>query len=308
MKLRLLFAGTPEFAVPALRMLIESGRSPLAVLSQPDRASGRGQRVSQSPVKQFALTHQLPVLQPSSLRNSAALAAIADYRADLLITAAYGLLLPQAVLDLPRYGCWNLHASLLPRWRGASPINQAILHGDAQTGISLMQMDAGLDTGPVLAQVATPIGNAETAGELHDRLAVAAAELLWNTLVELEAGQLPRPRPQDSAQATHAPLIAKSDAQLDWQRPAPELARAVRAYNPWPVAHGEIEGQMLRLFKAEVGRHCDLPPGTLVRGHGRRDAVIVACGDGSLEIAELQASGRKRLRAVEWFNAHPDWR
>ncbi len=308
MKQRLLFAGTPQFAVPALSALIESGRSPLAVLTQPDRASGRGQRVSQSPVKQLAVTHQLPVLQPRSLREPAALATIADYCPDLLITAAYGLILPRAVLDLPRFGCWNLHASLLPRWRGASPINQAILHGDEETGISLMQMEAGLDTGPVLARVATTINESETAGELHDRLAPMAAGLLLEILVELESGQLPQAQPQDESQATHAPLIAKSDAALDWRRPAPELARAVRAYDPWPVAHADIEGQTLRLFRASVGPSCEQPPGTLVRGHGRRDAVVVACGQGSLAIAELQAPGRKRLRAAEWFNAHPDWR
>ena len=308
MSLRLLFAGTPEFAVPALRTLIESGLAPLAVLTQPDRAAGRGQRVSQSPVKQLALAHQLPVLQPSTLRDPSAVESIAEHAPDLLITAAYGLILPQAVLDLPRFGCWNLHASLLPRWRGASPINQAILHGDEQTGISLMQMEAGLDTGSVLARAVTRIEDSETAGQLHDRLAPMAAELLMNTLAELQSGRLPKSQPQDDALATHAPLIAKSDARLDWRRPAPELARAVRAYDPWPVAHGEIEGEMLRLFRAAVGSHYELPPGTLVRGHGRRDAVIVACGQGSLEIGELQAPGRKRLHAAEWFNAHPDWR
>ena len=308
MTLRTLFAGTPEFAVPALQAMIESGRPPLAVLTQPDRGAGRGRRISQSPVKQLALDHELPVLQPTSLRDPAAVAAISEFEPDLLITAAYGLILPQAVLDLPRYGCWNLHASLLPRWRGASPINQAILHGDEKTGISLMQMDAGLDTGPVLASVETVIDESESAGQLHDRLAPMAADLLLATLPRLESGELPPPQQQDDALATHAPLISKTDAWLDWSRPAPELARAVRAYNPWPVAHAEIEGRTLRLFEAAAGPQRDQPPGTLVRGHGRRDAVIVACGQGSLEIAELQAPGRKRLQAAEWFNAHPDWR
>lgn len=308
MKLRLLFAGTPEFAVPALRALIESGRTPLAVLTQPDRGAGRGRRLTPSPVKQLALAHALPVLQPTTLRDPAAVAAIADYRPDLLITAAYGLILPQAVLDLPRLGCWNLHASLLPRWRGASPINQAILHGDPESGISLMQMEAGLDTGPVLAAVKTPIAADETAGGLHDRLAPMAAALLLDTLQLLEAGQPPAPQRQDPERVTHAPLIAKSDAGLNWQDPAERLARMVRAYDPWPVAHADIEGQRLRLFQARAGAGCDLPPGTLVRGHGRRDAVIVACGSGTLEIGALQAPGRKRLSAAEWFNAHPDWR
>jgi methionyl-tRNA formyltransferase len=308
MKLRLLFAGTPEFAVPALRALIASGRVPLAALTQPDRGAGRGRRLAPSAVKQLALEQRLPVLQPATLRNPDAVAAIAEFQPDLLVTAAYGLILPRAVLTLPRFGCWNLHASLLPRWRGASPINQAILHGDSETGISLMQMEAGLDTGPVLARAATVIHPEETAGQLHDRLAPMAAELLLSTLEQLEAGRPPQAQPQNPAEVTHAPLIAKTDAQLDWRRPAPELARAVCAYDPWPVAHAEIKGQLLRLFKARTGADHDLPPGTLVRGHGRRDAVIVSCGSGSLEIAELQAPGRRRLLAAEWFNAHPDWR
>ena len=308
MTLRLLFAGTPEFAVPALHALIASGRLPLAVLTQPDRAAGRGRRLLPGPVKQLALAHQLPVLQPPSLRDPPAIQAIADLQPDLLITAAYGLILPQAVLDLPRLGCWNLHASLLPRWRGASPIHQAILHGDEETGVSLMQMEAGLDSGPVLAAVRTAIGAGETTGALHDRLAPMAASLLLEVLEDLEAGRPPVPQRQDPAKVTHAPLIAKGDAQLDWWQPAEVLARAVRAYDPWPVAHAEIAGQMVRLFDARAGADHDLPPGTLVRGHGRRDAVIVACALGSLEIGALQAPGRKRLPAGEWFNAHPDWR
>lgn len=308
MTLRLLFAGTPDFAVPSLRALIASGRTPLAVLTQPDRVAGRGQRLSASPVKQLATEQGIPVVQPRTLRDPTAAAAIGEHRPDLLITAAYGLILPQAVLDLPRLGCWNLHASLLPRWRGASPINQAILHGDGETGVSLMQMEAGLDTGPVLATVSTQIDSQETAGELHNRLAPLAAQLLLDALARAESGQLPVPIAQDDALATHAPLIAKTDALLDWRRPAADLARAVRAYDPWPVAHAEIEGQTLRLFRARAGADVNLAPGSLLRGHGRRDAVIVACGEGSLEIGELQASGRKRLGAADWFNAHPDWR
>lgn len=308
MSLRLLFAGTPEFAVPALRGLIDCGRAPLAVLTQPDRAAGRGQRLQFSPVKQLAVDCGIAVLQPKTLREATAAKAISACQPDLLITAAYGLILPQAVLDLPRLGCWNLHASLLPRWRGASPINQAILQGDSETGISLMQMESGLDTGPVLAAVSTAIESEESAGQLHDRLAPMAARLLLENLDRLEAGEVLTPVRQNDALATHAPLIAKTDALLDWRRPAIELARAVRAYDPWPVAHAEIEGQMLRLFRARPGPDVGLPPGQLLRAHGRKDAVIVACGQGSLEIGELQAAGRKRLQAVDWFNAHPDWR
>ncbi len=308
MTLRLLFAGTPEFAVPALESLLDSDQAPVAVLTQPDRAAGRGRRLAFGPVKRVAVEHGLPVLQPATLRSPEVLAELAALRPDLLVTAAYGLILPRDILDLPRLGCWNLHASLLPRWRGASPINQAILHGDRQTGISLMQMDAGLDTGPVLDRVATPIGPEETAGQLHDRLAPMAADLLLENLRRLPSDGVPPAQPQDPSGATHAPLIAKSDARLDWQRPATELARMVRAYNPWPVAWGELQGQPVRVFKARAGARNGDHPGRLLRGADGRDAIRVACGEGSLEILELQAPGRKRLAAADWLNAHPDWR
>ncbi|MFW5816103.1 MAG: methionyl-tRNA formyltransferase [Wenzhouxiangella sp.] len=308
MSLRLLFAGTPTFAVPALRALIESGQPPLAVLTQPDRAAGRGRRVRPGPVKQLAMDAGIDVLQPERLNRPELKALLDDLQPDLLITAAYGLILPRWLLALPGHGCWNLHASLLPRWRGASPINQAILHGDEETGISLMQMDAGLDTGPVLAQVTTPIAPAETAGELHDRLAPMAATLLQHSLRQLMDGKLPAAEPQDDDRATHAPLIARSDARLDWSQPAWALVRRVRAFNPWPVAFARLEALDVRVFRARAGPAVDKPPGTLVRGHGRRDAVVVACSEGSLEILELQAPGRRRVAAADWLNAHPDWR
>ena len=308
MSLRLLFAGTPDFAVPALNALLATGQTPLAVLTQPDRGVGRGRKVRPGPVKQRATSAGIEVLQPERLRDQALAPTLNDLQPDLLITAAYGLILPRWLLQLPRYGCWNLHASLLPRWRGASPINQAILHGDRQTGISLMQMDAGLDTGPVLDRVATPIGPEETAGQLHDRLAPMAADLLLENLRRLPSDGVPPAQPQDPSGATHAPLIAKSDARLDWQRPATELARMVRAYNPWPVAWGELQGQPVRVFKARAGARNGDHPGRLLRGADGRDAIRVACGEGSLEILELQAPGRKRLAAADWLNAHPDWR
>lgn len=302
-----IFAGTPDFAVPALKALIESEHPPVAVLTQPDRPAGRGRKLVFGPVKQLALEHGIEVLQPTRLKEAGIQAELAALEPDLLITAAYGLLLPAAVLDLPKYGCWNLHASLLPRWRGASPINQAVLAGDAETGISLMQMDRGLDTGPVLLQAATPIRRDESAGQLHDRLARMAAQLLIDGLDRLASGKLPEPVPQNDALATHAPLIQKEDARLDWQQDAESLARAVRAWNPWPVAFADIEGVQCRIFAAEPGPGHGQPPGTLVRGHGRRDRLIMACGHGSLEITELQAPGRKRLTARDWLNAHPDW-
>jgi methionyl-tRNA formyltransferase len=307
--MRILFAGTPEFAVPALTALIEHERwRPLAVLTQPDRPAGRGRRLNFGPVKQVAVDAGIDVLQPLSLKNSEAREPLADLRPDLLVTAAYGLLLPSAVLDLPTHGCWNLHASLLPRWRGASPINQAILAGDDQTGISLMQMDVGLDTGPVLMRRKTDIGAEETAGELHDRLAISAAELLIEALERMEAGNLPEPEHQDERLVTHAPLINKSDARLDWHESADFLARMVRAYHPWPVAFAELEGIEFRLHRARAADGRGAAPGALVRDQGNRDAIAVGCGEGLLEILELQAPGRKRVSARDWLNAHPDWR
>ena len=258
-------------------------------------------------LESFAVDAGIDVFQPRSLKSPDSRSALQAIRPDLLVTAAYGLLLPRAVLDLPAHGCWNLHASLLPRWRGASPINQAILAGDEQTGISLMQMDEGLDTGPVIMEAATAILDEETAGELHDRLAPLAADLLTDALDRLESGCLPEPRPQDDALATHAPLINKADARLDWHLPAAELARRVRGYHPWPVAFAELDGVDFRIHRARAVPGQGGAPGTLVRGGGQ-DAVVVACGEGMLEILELQAPGRKRVSARDWLNAHPDWR
>jgi methionyl-tRNA formyltransferase len=302
-----IFAGTPDFAVPALAALIESEHRPVAVLTQPDRGAGRGRKVQIGPVKRLAIDTGIEVLQPTTLKSDAVQQQLAELSADLLITAAYGLLLPRRVLDLPGFGCWNLHASLLPRWRGASPINQAILAGDEHTGISLMQMDVGLDTGPVILQADTAIESDETAGQLHDRLARMAAVVLAEGLDRLVRGNLPEPVQQNPALATHAPLIVKEDARLDWQQSAETLSRQVRAYNPWPVAFGQIEGLDCRIYSAGVGPATDLEAGCLVRGHGQRDRVVIACGQGSLVITELQAPGRKRLSARDWLNAHPDW-
>ncbi len=301
--MRIVFAGTPAFALPALGRLIESTAwRPVAVLTQPDRAAGRGRRLRPSPVKQLALDAGIPVLQPTSLRGPESRSALAGYRPDLLVTAAYGLLLPPAVLAMPTHGCWNLHASLLPRWRGASPINQAILAGDAETGISLMQMDAGLDTGPVILQRAIPIGREESAGELHDRLSDLAAEVLLDALTRLNTGRLPAARPQDEASATHAPLIRKSDAEIDWRAPARDIDRMVRAYQPWPVAWGRIgavDGVRIHRSRAVDGAG---KAGEMLRdaGAGR---LVIACGEGALEILELQMAGRKRVSARDWLNA-----
>ncbi|MFW5927077.1 MAG: methionyl-tRNA formyltransferase [Wenzhouxiangella sp.] len=301
--MRILFAGTPDFAVPALVAMIESGRfRPRAVLTQPDRPAGRGRRLRPGPVKRTAIDAGIEVLQPSSLKSASSRDMLAAFAPDLIVTAAYGLILPAPVLEMPRHGCWNLHASLLPRWRGASPVNQAILAGDDETGVSLMQMDTGLDTGPVLLKRATAIGPEETAGQLHDRLALIAADLAIDALRRLEGGTLPEPEIQDERRATHAPLIKRSDARLDWNEPAEVLARMVRGYHPWPVAHAELEGREVRIHRARAaddggGR----APGSVI--DGSRDVVRVACGRGVLEILELQEAGRRRVSARDWWNA-----
>ncbi len=309
MTLNILFAGTPEFGLPSLARLIDLGHTPSAVLTQPDRPAGRGRRLQVSPIKQLATDHGIEVLQPSTLKGF----DLTDRSADLLVTAAYGLLLPKAVLDAPRLGCWNLHASLLPRWRGASPIQQAILAGDPQTGISLMQMDEGLDTGPVLLQKALDIGEAETAGELHDRLSWLAAEVLAEAIQALEADELPPAWPQPATGVSHAPLITKANAKLDWAQPAEQLARAVRAYNPWPVAHTDIFAERgvatLRILEA---RAVPMPPdhsgraGAIVPSDG--SALMVACGEGALAIDRLQVPGKRPVAARDFLNARPDWR
>lgn len=307
-RLRLVFAGTPDFAVPALDVALEHA-DVVAVLTQPDRPAGRGRALRPGPVKQRALDAGVPVLQPLSLKSEASRAPLFELDIDLLVTAAYGLLLPQSVLDWPRHGCWNLHASLLPRWRGASPIQQAVRAGDRESGISLMQMDAGLDTGPVLLSASLPIGPEETAAELHDRLAALAGEVLADGLQRLTNGRLPAPTPQDDAAATHAPRIAKDDARIDWQDDAESIARQVRAYNPWPVAFTTLAGQDLRIFRAHAeAADSGAAPGERLTGRGHPDSIRVACGRGVLVIDELQAPGKRRMAAADWLNARPDWR
>lgn len=278
-------------------------------MTQPDRPSGRGRKLTASPVKRLAVEAGIEVLQPNTLKDERTLQALAALEPDLLVTAAYGLLLPKRVLELPRLGCWNLHASLLPRWRGASPIQQAILAGDARTGITLMQMDTGMDTGDMLAKAETAIEPGETAGELHDRLAEMAADLLVKALRRHSSGALPDPTPQDATSATHAPLIRKSDAAIDWTLDADAIERRVRAYNPWPVAYAEVADTPLRIFRARAhaANVHDCKPGTLITEAGHPDAIRVACGRGVLEILELQAPGRKRVSAAAWLNANPEW-
>jgi methionyl-tRNA formyltransferase len=300
--LRVAFAGTPDFAVPPLEALRASGHELVGVLTQPDRPRGRGQQLAASPVKQAAQRHGVTVLQPQSLKNEAARAEVAALRADVLVVVAYGLILPQAVLDLPRLGCVNIHASLLPRWRGAAPIQRAILAGDAETGISIMQMDAGLDTGPVLLKRRIPIGENDTGGSLHDKLAALGAPALLEALEGLAGGTL-RAEPQPSTGVTYAEKLQKAEALVDWSRDAIAIERQVRAFNPWPVAETRLAGEQLRIFMARAQNEDsnDAAPGTVVAA--RDDAIVVACGHGALRITELQRAGRRPLGARDFLNS-----
>jgi methionyl-tRNA formyltransferase len=299
--LRLAFAGTPEFAVPALEALLASDHRVVAVYTQPDRPAGRGRRLTESPVKRVAGSRGLPLEQPVSLRDADAQAALAGLELDALIVAAYGLILPQAVLDIPRLGCINIHASLLPRWRGAAPIQRAIQSGDTVTGITIMQMAAGLDTGDILLQRETSIGGGDTAASLHDRLAVIGAEALIETLEALAAGRI-EARPQDEALATYASKIDKRESEIDWNRAAQEIERQIRAFNPWPVAQTRHQGQALRIWAAEAleGEHGE-PPGRVLAEGG--EGILVAAGRGMVRLLSLQLSGGKVLAVREFLNA-----
>ena len=302
-RLRIVFAGTPEFAVPPLEALHAAGHEIAAVYTQPDRPAGRGLTLSASPVKQRALALGLPVEQPATLKADAAVQRLRDCAPDLMVVVAYGLILPQGVLDVPRLGCWNIHASLLPRWRGAAPIQRAILAGDARTGITIMQMDAGLDTGPMLLVREVPIASGETAGKLHDRLSRVGAEAIVAAVQEWQAGRLTAlPQPGDGA--TYAGKLRKEEARIDWSRPAVAIERQVRAFNPWPVAETAWDGRQLRVWEAESERPAtpvDAPPGTVLEAASGR--IVVATGDGALRLQRVQVAGRRAVSAAEFLNA-----
>jgi len=302
--MRIVFAGTPEFAVPSLRAACGKAEV-VAVYTQPDRPAGRGRGLQASPVKQEALARGIPVLQPDTLRSAEAREALRALAPDLMVVVAYGLLLPQKILDIPVEGCWNVHASLLPRWRGAAPIQRAIEAGDTETGVCLMRMEKGLDTGPVLLSQSLAIGPDETGGQLHDRLAELGAQVLSDGLGLLRAGIRPVPRPQPDEGVTYAHKLDKAEARLDWSQPAVVLARKVRAFNPWPVAEAVLAGERLRIHGAiAVDAPTDAAPGTLLAAG--RDGVDVACGEGVLRIRVLQRDGGRAITAADWLNARRD--
>ncbi|MEO6365202.1 MAG: methionyl-tRNA formyltransferase [Luteimonas sp.] len=304
MSLRIVFAGTPDFAVPSLRAAAQRNEI-VAVYTQPDRPAGRGRGLTPSPVKLEAVKRGIPVLQPESLKSERARDALRALKPDLLVVVAYGLILPQAVLDIPAYGCWNVHASLLPRWRGAAPIQRAIEAGDTQTGVCLMQMATGLDTGPVLLKQAIAIGENDTGGQLHERLAQLGAQTLADGLGLLRAGMRPVQQPQPDTGVTYAHKLDKAEARLDWSKSAVALANKVRAFNPWPVAEAELAGERIRIHGAVAFPLLHGKPAGDVLAAGR-DGIDVACGDGALRIRVLQREGGKAITAADYLNARRD--
>lgn len=300
-KLKIVFAGTPEFTLPSLDALAASHHELLAVYTQPDRPAGRGQKLHPSAVKSWALAHHLPVYQPLNFKTEEAVAELAALKPDVLVVIAYGLILPKSVLSLPRLGCINVHASLLPRWRGASPIQHAILHGDKETGVTIMQMDIGMDTGDKLMEVSCPIHGDDTASNLHDRLAGLAAEPLLNTLDALAQGSI-KAEQQDNNLATYAGKIQKENAAIDWKKSAKWIDQQIRAFNPWPIAYTQVGDALLRIHRAHVvDVLVSLPPGTIISLD--KKGVLVATGDKALMIDMIQFPGAKAMTVADWLNA-----
>jgi methionyl-tRNA formyltransferase len=310
--MKIVFAGTPEFAAVALKSLHEAGFEISLVLTQPDRPAGRGMQLHASAVKQFALTHNIPVAQPVSLRLDGKYADVARAAHELLqltphdvmVVAAYGLILPRSVLDIPKYGCINIHASLLPRWRGAAPIHRAIETGDTETGVTIMQMEEGLDTGPMLAMQKLPIASDDTTGSLHDKLADLGGVMIVDALHKLIQGQVVA-TPQPEAGANYAAKISKEEAVLSFKLPAEQLALRIRAFNPFPGASGLWNGVPIKLWRAEVVQNTSsTQPGQILAAN-THDSIIVACGSNALHLTELQKPGGKRLPAAEFLKGFP---
>lgn len=304
--MRIVFAGTPEFAVSSLRAAARH-HEVVAVYTQPDRPAGRGRGLAPSPVKLEAVARGIPVYQPESLKDEKAQQQLRDLQPDLMVVVAYGLILPKAVLAIPTHGCWNVHGSLLPRWRGAAPIQRAIQAGDVKTGVCLMQMEAGLDTGPVLLHQELPITATDTGGQLHDKLAELGAQVLSDGLGLLRAGIKPIARPQPEQGVTYAHKLDKAEAKLDWAQEADALARTVRAFNPWPIAEATLDGERVRIHGAVALdlAHGQAPGTVLAAG---RDGIDIACGEGALRLRVLQREGGKAITAADYLNARRDLR
>jgi methionyl-tRNA formyltransferase len=301
-ELRTIFMGTPDFALQTLQGLIDAGCKMVGVYTQPDRPKGRGKKLAPPPVKELAQKHDIPVYQPLKLRQPEAVAELEALAPDLIVVVAYGQILPKSVLEIPAHGCINVHASLLPKYRGAAPINKAIIDGETETGITTMYMDVGLDTGDMLVKKTLPIGPEETAGELHDRLASLGRETMEETLRQLCAGALQR-EVQDDAQSTYASMMKKEDGRIDWSRSALEIHNHVRGLDPWPGAYTTINGELLKLAETRPETAEGDKPGSVIAAD--KHGVCVACGSGSLRIQQLQLAGRKRLAAADFLRGCP---
>lgn len=297
--MRIVFMGTPDFAVPSLQALIDAGHDVCAVYTQPDKPQGRKQILTAPPVKTLALEHDIPVFQPNTLKNEDEQARLRELAPEVIIVVAYGKLLPKAVLDIPPHGCINVHGSLLPRWRGAAPIQWAVIAGDEMAGVTTMQMAEGLDTGDMLLTYETKVGEKETAGELFDRLAQSGAELLTQTLVKLDEIT---PRPQDDAQSCYAHMLDKQMAVIDWSRSAHEIDCLIRGLNPWPIALTTLSGERLKVFAAEKAAG-NGEPGTVLEADPKK-GLTVACGEGALKLIEIQLVGGKRMKATDFLRGH----
>ena len=304
-KLKLIFAGTPDFAARHLAALLSSDHEVVAVYTQPDKPAGRGQKLTASPVKDLALAHDLPVYQPASLRNEEAQAELAALGADLMVVVAYGLILPKAVLDTPRLGCLNVHGSLLPRWRGAAPIQRAIWAGDAETGVTIMQMDVGLDTGAMIRKVSCTIASDETSASLYDKLAELGPQALVDTLDAMAAGDTTA-EAQDDALANYAQKLSKEEARIDWSMEAVAIERCIRAFNPWPISWFEVADQTIKVWQAEViDSDHGQPVGTLLKAD--KQGIDIATGLGVLRLLTLQPPGKKAMSVPDLLNSRRDW-
>ena len=301
-ELRTVFMGTPDFALQTLQGLIDAGCNLIAVYTQPDRPKGRGKQLAAPPIKELALQYDIPVYQPLKLRQPEAVAELEALAPDLIVVVAYGQILPKSVLDIPRYGCINVHASLLPRYRGAAPINKAIIDGETETGITTMYMDVGLDTGDMLVKKTLSIGPQETAGELHDRLAVLGRETMAETLQQLCAGTLQR-QVQDNDQSTYAAMMKTEDGRIDWNRPAVEVHNQIRGLDPWPGAYTSLDGELLKLARTSPEVTAGGNPGSIISADN--NGVRIACSTGTLLVKELQLAGRKRLPAADFLRGCP---